>query len=351
MSVISANVRPMPECNHAAVRPGRVDCIYNRTRGRNIKDLSRSVVPLKLRSRPDQGQINSPIKAVPVLTVSTPAPGRRTVSSAPLIDSKRANFEAYLRNSTSHFRTPPSTPTHQQVPSTRPHLRYQLTDPGSQPPKPLLAPQESTPNPRTTPSTTPQYQRSSSVPSATQDKLLAPPDPHKHLRETLSYQANKGPKVSVLLATPSTNSPGIRLTTASPPLARHRAGNTDSSARSGHLRRMDSHDSGYGNSPGKSIDKSDSVDISEIEAEYYKTIPPNKKMSSVNVPLYVNKLSELFTTKRNFEAFLKSEFKYVALSSGKFITFLFRIEHLCRRQLPISQLQSFKTQPTYRYRQ
>ena len=58
----------------------------------------------------------------------------------------------------------------------------------------------------------------------------------------------------------------------------------------------------------------DSMEMSEIEAEYYKTIP--RRLSPTNIPLYVNKLSELFATKRNFEAFLRSEFKYVAVASG-----------------------------------
>ena len=310
MSVISANVSPMPEGKHAATRPGRVDCIYNRTRGRNIKDFSRAVVPLKYRSKSEQIQISSPRKSAQFhnLAVSTSASNnnRRVSSPGPLIDSKKACFEAYLRNSSN--RTTPSTPS-------KPKLRSQRTDPGSSSPL-VVVTQGASSSPAAQTPPPPQYQRSSSVPSAAPEKLLSPPDPHKHLRGTLNYQANKGPKVSVLLATPSSNSPGIRLTTASPPLARQTSGNTDNTSRSGLFRRMDSHDSGYGNSPGKSIDKSDSVDISEIEAEYYKTIPPNRKMSSANFPLYVNKLSELFTTKKNFEAFLKSEFKYVAVASG-----------------------------------
>ena len=309
MSVISANVSPMPEGKHAAsTRPGRVDCIYNRTRGRNIKDFSRAVVPLKFRSKSEQIQISSPRKTAQFYNsaFSTSVSNSRVSNSGPLIDSKKACFEAYLRKSSN--RTTPSTPS-------KPQLRSQRTDPGSSPPL-VVVTQGTSSSPTTQTPPPPQYQRSSSVPSAAPDKLLSPPDPHKHLRGTLNYQANKGPKVSVLLATPSSNSPGIRLTTASPPLARQTSGNTDSKPRSGLLRRMDSHDSGYGNSPGKSVDKSDSVDISEIEAEYYKTIPPNRKMSSVNFPLYVNKLSELFTTKKNFEAFLKSEFKYVAVASG-----------------------------------
>ncbi|XP_063679895.1 uncharacterized protein LOC134815307 isoform X2 [Bolinopsis microptera] len=317
MPVISANVSPMPENNHVAVRPGRVDCIYNRTRGRNIKDYSRPVVSLNF-TRPDQGQISSPLRAVPafvpVIRTQTTITNTLTLSSTPLIDSKKANFEAYLRSGSgsSRFRTSPPTVVLQQASSIRPGLQYQLTDPGSPPPKPLST---SSSSGRIHP-TSPQYQRSSSVPAAGPENHLSPPDPHKHIRGALNYLDKKGPKVSVLLANPSSKSPGIRLTTASPPPARHRANSTDNLARSGDIRKMDSHDSGYGNSPGKlSIDKSDSVDISEIEAEYYKTIPPNREMSPANVPLYVNKLSELFTTKRHFEAFLKSEFKYVAVAS------------------------------------
>ena len=330
MPVISANVSPMQESNHVAVRPGRVDCIYNRTRGRNLKDYSRSVVPLNF-TRPDQGQISTSLRAVPALVpVSrTQTTTRNTLSSTPLIDSKKASFEAYLRNGSSRFRTSPPTVVLQPASSVRPGLQYQLTDPGS--PPPLIG---STPSGRIH-SAPPQYQRSSSVPAAGPENHLSPPDPHKHIRGSLNYQDKKGPKVSVLLANPSSKSPGIRLTTASPPPARHRANSTDNLARSGDIRKMDSHDSGYGNSPGKSIDKSDSVDISEIEAEYYKTIPPNRKMSPANVPLYVNKLSELFTTKRHFEAFLKSEFKYVAVASGKLISVMFYNDKLlsCRQLL------------------
>lgn len=355
MSLLTADVVPMQDSSHVA-GPARVDCIYNRTRGRNLKDLQRS----PLRGRPDhlafptRDQIAVPTRdhiTSPVRDESTNYRGFRQdqlplrpipfypsrSSGAALIDSKKASFEAYLQ------RRNPGNTTRNQLPS-RPQLQYQLTDPGSAPP---VLPDTSSSSSSSAP-----YIRSSSVPSA--PELLAPPDPHRHLRGALNYQPNKGPKVSVLLANPSSSSPGIRLTTASPPAVRHR------------LRSMDSHDSGYGNSPGKvllqttfllwllskstflntpknrslvlapsfflvflkvwhkkqlypqSIDKMDSMEMSEIEAEYYKTIP--RRLSPTNIPLYVNKLSELFSTKRNFEAFLRSEFKYVAVASGNSIS-------------------------------
>ena len=58
--------------------------------------------------------------------------------------------------------------------------------------------------------------------------------------------------------------------------------------------------------------------MSELEAEYFKKVSPatHRKDSPPTFPLYVNKLSELFLKKKNFESFLKAEFKYVELSSG-----------------------------------
>ena len=106
------------------------------------------------------------------------------------------------------------------------------------------------------------------------------------------------------------------------------------------VRKMSSHDSGYAAEPTKSMDKSDSVDISEIEAEYFR----NLKMDAGSVtsfPLYVNKLAELFANnKRNFSSFLKTEFKNVTITSGKnalnsniFSYLRLNILILCRVQL------------------
>eukprot|EP00116_Pleurobrachia_bachei_P007253 sb/3467515/ len=100
------------------------------------------------------------------------------------------------------------------------------------------------------------------------------------------------------------------------------------------LRRMSSHDSGYagggaggagsggGSGWGRSkhsIDKSESsLDVSELEAEYYEQVSPAQfRTEGVNSQLlYVNKLSEGFLKRENFAAFLKREFKYVNILSG-----------------------------------
>ena len=90
----------------------------------------------------------------------------------------------------------------------------------------------------------------------------------------------------------------------------------DKESRRLSVRKMSSNDSGYAAEPTKSMDKSDSVDISEIEAEYFRNVHVEAG-AVTSFPLYVNKLAELFSNKRNFAAFLKTEFRNVSITSGK----------------------------------
>ena len=262
----------------------RVDCIYNRSRGRNL--VGRPAPRVRRRgeeervfsrslSQPSNQTSNQ--ASTPVSRAFSEQNSKSTIPSTP---KPQPNFDIYLNNKTSHIH-----PLRQQ---SCPVLVRQQTD----------SPQS----------------------------FLTPPDPLRQIRNTVYYAPSRTPKTSVVLADPGTRVPGIRLTTASPPNSR--TGSTESWSLETErllttgvkppLCRMSSQEG-----PLKNADKTDSMDISEVEAEYFKQVKlvkeeQKRKDSPPTFPLYVNKLSELFEKKKHLENFLKSEFKYVAVSSGNF---------------------------------
>ena len=318
----------------------RADNIYNRNRGKNIKDLSRSIVP-KYKTKTG-AQSSTPVEEG-IQTVRIPATRPKTPHQSkysPEISRKKANFDIYLNKKTSHlksgfFRATSQLNKPDYTTATKNHINYtHLSPQPSQQRNFILLESKNArerPDIHLTTASPPTSDASNQSSLDISDNRFSGSNIYNNSSDTnqpnLSRTTSDTSEVSdssditvvsqltdVTSSDSDINLPGNVLITATNSTKFLPKSNIK---HTGVFSRMPSQDSGYG--PSKSIEKCDSLDVSEVEAEYYQKYPEEVQGhdSPPTFPLYINKLGGLLSQKRNFEAFLKSEFKYVFITSGK----------------------------------